>query len=89
MRLIQELTLDHRMYPGVQDPPNQHFRIPFIGDVDMYRYYIIEANDVKYLADGTLYKQCLAGDQELVGTIPLFENEVIVEDGGEIIDAET
>ena len=89
MRLIQELMLDRKMYPGVQDPPNQHFKMPLVGEINLYRYYIIEANDVKYLADGTLYKQCLAGDQELVGTIPLFENEVIVEDGVEIIDAET
>lgn len=80
MKVLKELTLDRRMYPGVQDAPSSHFKVPFFGDLDLYQYYIIEVNGTKYLADTTLFNQCCAGDHELIGTIPLTEDEVIVSD---------
>lgn len=79
MRVLHEFTTDKRMYPGVQDPPMARIPIPFTSkQIELYRYYIVEVNGTNYLADETLLDQLYDGEDELVGTIPLGEDEVII-----------
>lgn len=69
MKVLYRFSSTKRYYPEKQDDPT------FLG---FYNYYIIEVNGVKYLADTTLFRQCLNGDNILAGTIQLNEDEVIV-----------
>ena len=74
MIVLTDFKSPQRAYSGIQDPTSSRITIPFIGNVDIYHYWI---GGVKYLADRTFLNQCIDGDRELVGTIPLHEDEVI------------
>lgn len=79
MNILKTFTVPVRAYPGVQDEPFIH--TPFL---DMYRYHIIEENGEKYLADDTLLKQCAMAESERATTIPLYEDEISVQDAEEV-----